>query len=186
MVDPRAPYSPAEAPWARFCPRCGATRVAVNHQRRFDCEACGFRLFLNVATGVAAVLRCGEHIAWIERGHEPAKGLLDWPGGFVDPAENLEEAVLREVREELAISLKAPRYLCSQPNFYPYAEVNYRTVDVFFGFELDAIPSSRPNDEVGAVHWLLPSAVPAEKIAFQSVRHAWRWWQAAFAKQEST
>ena len=180
MIDPRAPYSPAEAPWARYCPQCGAAQVAVNLQRRFDCAACGFRLFLNVATGVAAVIRCQGRVAWIERGQDPGKGLLDWPGGFVDPAENMEEAVLREVREELAIDLTAPRYLCSQPNFYPYAGVNYRTVDVFFGFELETEAPSSPNEEVQAVHWLRPSEVDEDSIAFSSVRAAWRWWRATF------
>ena len=154
--------------------------MAVNAQRRLDCAACGFRLYLNVATGVAAILHCQGRIAWIERGHDPGAGLLDWPGGFVDPAENMEEAVLREVREELGIALELPRYLCSQPNFYPYAGVNYRTVDVFFGFELDAEPPSRPNEEVQAVHWLHPSEVDPERIAFASVRAAWTWWRATF------
>ena len=184
MIDARSPYSPLEAPWARFCPRCGEPRVAVNAERRFDCAACGFRLFLNVATGVAAVLRCGERIAWIERGHDPGKGLLDWPGGFVDPAENLEEALLRELHEELGLNVAAPRYLCSQPNFYPYAGVNYRTVDVFFGFDLPALPASRPNAEVSAVHWLRPAEVLPAQIAFQSVRRAWAWWCEAYSSKD--
>ena len=174
MTDARSAYSPHEAPWARFCPRCGAARVGVSAQRRFDCAACGFRLFLNVATGVGAVLRCEGKIAWIERGHDPGKGLLDWPG-----AENLEEALLRELREELGLVLEQPRYFCSEPNFYPYAGVNYRTVDVFFNLELAQFPDSQLNEEVHALHWLLPSEVDDQAIAFQSVRRAWGRWRAA-------
>ena len=179
MTDARSAYSPQEAPWARFCPRCGASRVGVSAQRRFDCAACGFRLFLNVATGVGAVLRCQGKIAFIERGHDPGKGLLDWPGGFVDPAEDLEQALLRELREEIGLVLEHPRYFCSEPNFYPYAGVNYRTVDVFFSLELDQFPTTLSNDEVLALHWLRPSEADDDAIAFQSVRRAWRRWRAA-------
>ena len=159
--------------WARHCPRCGADGLAVSALRRLDCAACGFRYYQNIATGVSAVLRVGDAVAWIVRGHEPGKGLLDWPGGFVDPGENLEEALAREASEELGISLPRGRYLLSRPNVYPYAGVTYLTLDVFFEFSFEVPPVAALNEEVLALRWLRAAEVAPADIAFGSVRSAW-------------
>ena len=48
---------------------------------------------------------CGElKIALIKRGIEPFKGMWAIPGGFVHSDETLEEAALREVREEAGVT----------------------------------------------------------------------------------
>ena len=40
-------------------------------------------------------------------------GAIAIPGGHVDPGETWEEALYREAREELAVTLNSPRYVCS-------------------------------------------------------------------------
>jgi bifunctional NMN adenylyltransferase/nudix hydrolase len=54
-------------------------------------------------TADAVVVQSG-HILLIERGRVPGKGLLALPGGFVNPAERIRDAAIRELREETAIS----------------------------------------------------------------------------------
>ncbi len=55
-------------------------------------------------TGDAVVVRSG-HVLLIRRGGHPYKGLLAFPGGFVEYEENVEEAWLRELVEETGIAI---------------------------------------------------------------------------------
>lgn len=54
-------------------------------------------------TADAVVVQSG-HVLLVERGQAPGKGLLALPGGFVNPAERIRDAAIRELREETAIS----------------------------------------------------------------------------------
>lgn len=57
---------------------------------------------------VDAVLIQGGHVLLIERKAAPGQGLLALPGGFVDPQETLEAAMLRELREETRVKIPEP------------------------------------------------------------------------------
>jgi ADP-ribose pyrophosphatase YjhB (NUDIX family) len=57
---------------------------------------------------VGAVVHDGVgRLLLIRRGQEPSRGLWSLPGGRVEPGESLEEAVVREVREETALDVRA-------------------------------------------------------------------------------
>ena len=51
---------------------------------------------------VAAVIRDGEKIFATMRGYGDFKGLWEFPGGKIEPGETSQEALKREIREELA------------------------------------------------------------------------------------
>ncbi|MGE3773985.1 MAG: hypothetical protein AB7I32_13765, partial [Gammaproteobacteria bacterium] len=50
----------------------------------------------------------------------------------------------------------------------------YRTVDVFFAFEVEDIPSFTPNEEAAALHWMRVEDIEPQQVAFESVRAALR------------
>lgn len=156
--------------WARFCPRCGADGLSSEDGRRHHCAQCGFVYFHNLAAAVCVILRRGDELALVVRGQEPGKGLLDLPGGFVDPGENLEAAAVREVREELGAAIDRPRYLFSVPNLYRYRDVNYRTLDAMFELWIEDLPPVVPNAEIAALHWRPLASIKPEELAFDSVR----------------
>lgn len=162
-------------PVAHFscCPRCAAPATPSTGDGPFRCARCGFTLFFNAASAVAAlIVRDDGHLLFIRRAKDPAKGLLGMPGGFVDPGESAEEALRREVREEVGLELDAITYLTSHANPYFYAEVTYTTLDLFYVARAADPGRARPLDAVERIEWLDPAAVPPEAIAFDSMRRA--------------
>ena len=109
------------------------------------------------------------------RAAEPAKGKLGLPGGFVDPGERVEDALRREVREEIGAEIGPPSFLASFPNRYGFGNVHYHTCDFYFTAELlTASEDLRPApNEVERLVWLAPEEVDPEALAFPSLRDAW-------------
>jgi 8-oxo-dGTP diphosphatase len=56
--------------------------------------------------GVGAVIFEEENVLLVKRGREPALGQWSIPGGCVDLGETLEEALIREVREETHLEVE--------------------------------------------------------------------------------
>jgi NAD+ diphosphatase len=155
----------------RYCPKCGAAALRFVGVKLLRCEACGFELYMNPAAAVAGVLvdPRGRMVVLV-RGKEPGKGLWDLPGGFVDPAETAEEALAREIREEVGLEATAMRYLGSWPNIYDYGGVRYRTLDFGFVCEAAGVEEARPADgEAERILFLDPADVDLGRFAFASV-----------------
>ena len=87
-----------------YCPKCGKKTLQGN-PRRIECSACGFVFYFNAASAVAAIIQKDNTILLTTRAREPEKGKLDLPGGFVDHNETAQEALQREIREELNIEI---------------------------------------------------------------------------------
>jgi mutator protein MutT len=134
-----------------------------------------------VSAVAAFVVRGDGRVLYTRRAKDPGKGLLGMPGGFVDPGETAEDALRREVREEVGLELASARYLTSFPNRYTYDGVTYSTLDLFF--VASAVDDSRVRalDAVEATLWLDPADVNVEDIAFDSMRQALMVFKAASA-----
>ena len=164
-----------------FCPQCGQPSLqTVQVQREFRC-VCGFHFFLNVALGVAAIIQCGEHILVTRRAGDPGKGMLDFPGGFVEPAESMAQGLCRELAEELGLVVTpdALRWIGSAPNIYPYDGVTYHTCDGYFHLQLATRPALTSMDDVASFAWLLPAEIDPATFAFDSSRSGWQQFLAA-------
>jgi 8-oxo-dGTP diphosphatase len=89
---------------AAFCLRCGAPLVLEAGERP-HCSRCDFVLYQDPKVAVAAVIATADGILLGKRAIEPGLGKWSFPSGFVDRGEQMEEAVQREVREELGVEL---------------------------------------------------------------------------------
>jgi len=153
-----------------YCPACGSGDIFFGDMKKVDCRNCSFTYYHNVAAGVAAILEYDRKIVLIERAKDPGKGKLDLPGGFVDPKESAEEAIKREIKEELRIDIREPKYLGSYPNIYKYEGVTYHTCDLFFYCKIEALPTDYDKTEIEDLILINPFEIPDDKIAFESVK----------------
>ena len=141
----------------------------------FQCAACGFHFYFNAAIAVAAILLGpDDRVLFIRRAKDPAKGKLAVPGGFVDIGETAEQALRREIREEVNLVVGPLEYLCSAPNQYLFAKINYPVLDFFYITRAESLDGIAALDGVESFEWHAPKAVSEAEIAFPSVLFAVR------------
>ena len=78
------------------------------------CNECG--QWPQPSLAVDAVAVRGNEVLLIRRGNEPWKGMLAFPGGFVDKGEDPEVAVIRELKEECGLDGNVVGLLCVRGN----------------------------------------------------------------------
>lgn len=155
----------------KFCPKCG--QASFTHSpKSFSCEECGFTLFINAVAAVAAIIEYDGWILATVRAKEPDTGKLDLPGGFVDHGETAEQALSRELEEELDLKEITPFYFGTYPNIYPYQCVTYHTLDLIFTVMLRTRPDIIPADDVASIKWIKRSDLEIQEFAFSSIRAA--------------
>ena len=68
---------------------------------------------------VAAIIRKGNKIFATQRGYGEWKDWWEFPGGKMEAGETPEEALKREIREELSTEISADVFLCTVEYDYP-------------------------------------------------------------------
>ena len=68
---------------------------------------------------VAGVIRDGEKFFATQRGYGEFKDGWEFPGGKLEPGETPEEALVRELKEELAIDILVKDFICTVEYDYP-------------------------------------------------------------------
>lgn len=142
--------------WAathRFCGRCATATEQVPGERALRCPACGLINYPRLSPAVIVLVeRDGR--ALLAQGANFTNGMHSTLAGFVEPGETLEEAVRREIFEEVGVHVTAIRYFGSQPWPFPHSLMIGFTAQ-YAGGEIDPDPS-----EIAAAGWFLPTALP--------------------------
>ena len=102
----------------RFCPNCGAASLSKQGGWRRDCPSCGAEHFPRTDPVVIMLPISGERCVL---GRSPRFPQTMWSclAGFAEPGESIEEAVRREVLEEVGIACARVKYFDSQPWPFP-------------------------------------------------------------------
>jgi ADP-ribose pyrophosphatase YjhB (NUDIX family) len=157
----------------KVCYHCGCARIRRLRPTAFECEECSRHLFINPVSAVALILVNSENrVLLVKRAHEPEKGKLSLPGGFMDPGETAEDGARRETREETGLEVGEVNYLASFPNYYAYGDTEYIVLDLFFWIRVEGFGNAQALDEVDAVTSVPFDSIDPEQIAFPSVRSA--------------
>lgn len=102
-----------------FCPRCGAATRAVHGGQSRRCTSCGNELYPRTDPAVIVAMVDPEDRLLLGRQPSWAAGRYSVFAGFVEIGESLEQAVHREMAEEVGLRLTGITYLGSQPWPFP-------------------------------------------------------------------
>jgi len=134
-----------------FCGVCGAATVSEKggHQRRCTNEDCAAAHFPRTDPAVIMLLHDGADRCVLGRQPFWPPGMHSTLAGFVEPGESLEEAVAREVREEvgLVVAVEDVSYHSSQPWPFP------SSIMLGFHARADFAPLDLGPDELESARW---------------------------------
>jgi NAD+ diphosphatase len=104
----------------RFCGVCGAVTEPCAGERARRCTACEHLAFPRLSPAVIVLVQRGSELL-LARGRRFTEPIYSCIAGFVEPGESAEEAVAREVREEVGIDIADIRYFGSQSWPFPHS-----------------------------------------------------------------
>ena len=120
---------------------------------------------------VAAIIRKEGKIFATQRGYGEWKDWWEFPGGKMEPGETPEEALKREIREELSAEIRVDELLCTVEYDYPKFHLTlhcYLCSLVREALHLNEHEAARwlANDELDSVKWL-----PADREVIEKMRN---------------
>lgn len=102
-----------------FCPRCGGRTEVRQGGHVRQCLECGKDHFPRTDPAVIMLITDADDRALLARNPSWPEGRFSTLAGFVEPGEALEDAVRREVSEEVGVEVGEVRYGASQPWPFP-------------------------------------------------------------------
>jgi NAD+ diphosphatase len=104
----------------QFCGKCGVELRMKTTERAKECPQCGLLLFPRLAPAIIVLVERGNKLLLARSRYFPSD-MYSVIAGFVEPGESLEEAVVRELNEEVGVDVKDIRYFGSQPWPFPHS-----------------------------------------------------------------
>jgi len=145
----------------RFCGFCGSKTVALNggHSLRCSNKACQKEAFPRTDPVVIMLVeyqpKQGPAQCLLAEHHRISGKVVSTLAGFVDPAETIEQAVIREVKEEAGVRVSDVEYITSQPWPFPHS--------LMFGFYAKATEAtiSIDDEEIRDARWFTADEIKA-------------------------
>jgi NAD+ diphosphatase len=154
------------AEWARthrFCGACGKPTHKAQGERAMRCE-CGHTTYPRIAPAMMVLVKRGPAILLARNVAVPVGGRMSALAGFLDPGESVEDAVHREVMEEVGLRVKDLRYFGSQSWPFPGSLMIAFTAE-YAGGDIRCDPA-----EIAEARWFgpgdkLPELPPPQSIS---------------------
>ena len=142
----------------RFCSRCGNPMTRSETERVLYCKSCGFQNYPTISPCVIVAVHDGDRLLLTKyKGRAYTRHALI--AGFAEIGESLEQAVHREVKEEVGLNVKNIKFYKSQP--WPFTD----TILAGFFAELDGADTiTLQEDELSFGEWVSRENVPPDKL----------------------
>jgi NAD+ diphosphatase len=143
----------------RFCGVCGSpTRITRGgHVRMCTNESCKTEHFPRTDPAVIMLVHHGDKCL-LGRGKQFPRGMHSTLAGFVEPGESFEDAVAREVYEEVRVKVKNVTYRSSQPWPFP------ASVMIGFHAEAESLDFTVNEDELASARWMSRDDLKPENL----------------------
>lgn len=153
----------------RFCPRCGGELekrlLKPTEPERLFCQACAFVFYLDPKVVAGTIFTLEKKVVLLRRGVEPALGKWVFPGGYVDRGESVQDAAIRETKEESQLDVRLDSLL----NVYSYR----RSPNVIVVYAAQVVGGNLgPGDESVEAAIFSAKEIPWNELAFPSTKNA--------------
>ncbi|MDO5859174.1 NAD(+) diphosphatase [Methanobrevibacter sp.] len=130
----------------QYCGKCGTRTVLDEKDMMLKCPSCNQNHYPRIAPAIIVAIRKGDELLMAQHSyHEQIRYALI--AGFVEPGESIEEAVHREVSEEVGIKIKNLKYMKSQSWPFP------NSLMLGFEAEYDSGEIKVDGDEILKAKW---------------------------------
>ena len=174
-----------------YCPRCGALMETgeVGGRPRQICPSCDFVLYENPVPGVGVLVemkppgdlgtadgadldrRSRQGLVLVQRGEPPFKGRWALPAGYIEADESVEEAAVRECREETGLEVE----LLELFGVYSFPEGPVQSGIIIFFRARPVGGTLRAGDDAQKVGIFPPDEIP-EDVVFRTHREVLERW----------
>jgi NAD+ diphosphatase len=140
------------AEWARthrFCGACGGPMEAVAGERCMRCARCGHAAYPRISPAMMVLVKKGDAILLARNAASPT-GRFSALAGFLEAGESVEDAVHREVYEEVGLRVRDLRYFGSQSWPFPHSLM------IAFTAEWDGGEITVDGQEIAEARWFGP------------------------------
>jgi len=158
------------AEWARthrHCGACGSATQLLPGERCMRCPQCGHSAYPRISPAMMVLIRDGDRVLLARNVAAPA-GRFSALAGFLEAGESVEDAVHREVFEEVGLKVHKLRYFGSQSWPFPHSLMIAYVAEYLSG-EIRVDPN-----EIAEAHWYgpndrLPEYAPMISIAGEMI-----------------
>lgn len=137
----------------RYCGACGAVTHTAAGERAKRCPSCGLTVYPRISPAMMVLVTRGRELL-LGRGVNFPPGRYSALAGFLEAGETIEEAVAREVQEEVGLEVRNLEYFGSQSWPFPNSLMIAFTAE-YAGGDLRPDPA-----ELADAGWFAPGALP--------------------------
>jgi NAD+ diphosphatase len=116
----------------RYCGVCATAMRGMAGERAFKCPSCGFTAYPRISPAMMVLIRKGDAVLLARHAQSPYQRFTAL-AGFLEAGESVEEAVHREVYEEVGLRVHNLQYFGSQSWPFPHSLMIAFTADYLDG-----------------------------------------------------